>query len=624
MLKHAVILAGGKGTRLKEVSDSIPKPMMPVAGKPLLEYQIELCKKYGIQEVTLIVNHLKDSIINYFGNGQKWNIAIKYFEETTPLGTVGGIKEIENKLTDDFLVLYGDVIIDMDLNRLYQFHLQHKSDATLVVHPNDHPYDSDLVETDENNRVTHFHSKPHPEGVMFHNLVNAAAYVFSPNVLPQLQKGVKADFGKDIFPNILDKLNVFAYSTSEYLKDMGTPGRLEKVSRDVLSGKVAGRSLEKKQKAIFLDRDGVLNYDTDLIHRTQDFTLYDYTAEAVKKINASGYLAIVITNQSIIARGLTDIKGLGEIHKKMEWQLGEAGAFLDDIYYCPHHPHGGFEGEVKAYKIDCECRKPKPGMILQAAKKFNIDLSQSFMIGDSERDAGAGKAAGVTTIGVKTGHGLKNTNIFPDYFFSNLVEAVDFILDNPHKAKFEAVKTEFEKKTKKPFVINIGGNTRSGKSTLATYLQKNFEKAGKTVLQISLDDWILPKAERVAEVDVFHNFQTPKLETELLKILNGETVKVEGYARHPKRKATAKTYQYKNQEIVIVEGIIALSTEKLRALADLKIFKTISEEELHSRLKTYYHWKEYSETEFASLYAKRKKDEYKLIEKDEQWADLVF
>ena len=428
MLKKAVILAGGKGTRLKSISETIPKPMMPVAGKPLLEYQIELCKKYGLEEVILIVNHLKDSIIHYFGNGEKWGIQVSYFEEPSPLGTVGGVKEIEDQLTEDFLVLYGDVIMEMDLQRLFDFHKEKQSDVSLVIHPNDHPYDSDLVEADANDRVTHFHSKPLPEGEIFHNLVNAAAYVFSPKIFKHLEKGKKADFGKDIFPNILDKLNLFAYNTTEYLKDMGTPDRLEKVTRDVTSGKLANRSLSKKQKAIFLDRDGVINKHVGLLHKPEQLTLFDDSAEAIKKINKSEYLTIVVTNQPVIARGLASLKDLDNIHKKMEWQLGESQAFVDAIYFCPHHPDKGYPEEIKEYKIECDCRKPKPGMLLQAAERFNIDLSQSYMIGDSDRDILAGKAAGVSTIAVKSGEQKDYSNCQPEFVASNLLEALNFIV----------------------------------------------------------------------------------------------------------------------------------------------------------------------------------------------------
>jgi D-glycero-D-manno-heptose 1,7-bisphosphate phosphatase len=122
--------------------------------------------------------------------------------------------------------------------------------------------------------------------------------------------------------------------------------------------------------------------------------LIDGAAEAVGKINASGFLAILVTNQPVIARGEVSVEGLELIHDKMETALGEKGAYLDDIFYCPHHPDRGYPGEKPEYKIDCRCRKPKPGMLFEAAKKYNIDLSQSCMVGDDIRDAGAGINAG--------------------------------------------------------------------------------------------------------------------------------------------------------------------------------------------------------------------------------------
>jgi D,D-heptose 1,7-bisphosphate phosphatase len=144
-------------------------------------------------------------------------------------------------------------------------------------------------------------------------------------------------------------------------------------------------------------------------------------------LNKLGYLVVVVTNQSVIARGLCSIEELGNIHKKMETQLGEQGAFVEAIYFCPHHPNGGFEGEVPEYKIPCECRKPSPGMLLAAKERFNIDLAQSFLVGDSPRDIEAGQNAGVTTIRVKTGHGLKPHTAVPDHYVASLVEAVSLI-----------------------------------------------------------------------------------------------------------------------------------------------------------------------------------------------------
>lgn len=623
MLKKAVILAGGKGTRLQGVRADIPKPMMPLNSKPLLAYLVELCAKQGITDIWLTVNHLKDSIMNHFGDGSDFGVSLHYYVEEMPLGTVGGVKALEADLQEDFLVLYGDVLVNMDLNRLYAYHRQKGATATLAVHPNDHPYDSDLLEMAEDGLVTAFHPKPHRENTFYRNVVNAASYIFSPDIFQFLEKDVKADFGKDIFPKIIYQTPVYAYNTSEYLKDMGTPGRLQKVEADLKSGKVAARNLANKQKCIFLDRDGVINYDTDLIKHPDEFTLYPYAAEAIKKINKSGYLAVVITNQSVIARGLTDLDGLNEIHKKMEWQLGEQGAFVDAIYFCPHHPHGGFPGEVAEFKVECDCRKPKPGMLLQAAERFNIDLDQSWMIGDSERDALAGRAAGVKTIGVKTGHGLKAAKFFPDYFMGNLQEAVDFILEKPLDARMAEIYEAFSKSAKRPFVISIGGNSRSGKSTLATYIQHTFEDNGQKVLLIALDDWIMPKSERMHIIDVFHNFQLPRLEQDVEAILHGKQITAHGYARHPLRKEQAVDYKLENHDVIILEGIVALSTPHLRSLADLKIFKQIDEKTLKSRIATFYAWKGFDEAAIEKLFAERKPTEYDIIAKDVTFADIT-
>ncbi len=619
----AVILAGGKGTRLGHLTKDIPKPMVPLLGKPLVEYQVELLARYNFTEIIFVVNHLGQSIEDYFGDGKNFGIAISYFHESEPLGTVGGIKELEPQLTEDFLVLYGDVMMEMDLNRLLDFHKAKNSQATLVVHPNDHPYDSDLVELNDEQRVVNVLPKPHADGLQYHNMVNAAAYVFTTAIFPILEKGKKADFGKDIFPVAYNQLEMFGYNTPEYLKDMGTPDRLEQVEQDIKSGKVARRSLAHKQKAIFLDRDGVLNYDTDLIHRPEDFKLYDYTADAIKKINKSEYLSVITTNQSVVARNLTTIKGLGEIHKKMETELGNKGAKLDAIYYCPHHPHSGFPGENPKYKVECDCRKPKPGMINQASTAFNIDPTISYMIGDSERDMGAGMAAGCTTIGVMTGHGVKKTSILPDYFFANLKEAVDFIIDEPFKKEAEAILEKVKTSDKKPYVISIGGNTRSGKSTFSQYLKKYLQMQNLEVLSISLDDWILPKEQREGKEEVFHNFNIEKLESDIVSILNGEKVSLTPYSSHAERKTSEKIYHLDNQEVVIIEGVVALATEKLRALAELKVFKKIEEGLLKVRVYHYYEWKGYSKDETDKIWKQRKPNEYDVIAGNEQFGDMV-
>ncbi len=147
-------------------------------------------------------------------------------------------------------------------------------------------------------------------------------------------------------------------------------------------------------------------------------------------INKSEHLAIVITNQPVIARGLCDFNELDKIHKKLETILGEEGAYLDRLYYCPHHPDKGFEEEVPEFKIDCECRKPKIGLIEQATREFNIDINKSMIIGDSTRDIACGKNAGIKTIGVLTGNAVKDDAYpdKPDQIYENLFEAITEIL----------------------------------------------------------------------------------------------------------------------------------------------------------------------------------------------------
>ena len=177
---------------------------------------------------------------------------------------------------------------------------------------------------------------------------------------------------------------------------MGTPDRYEKVCQDVVTGKVARLNKRYARAAVFLDRDGVINKEVKFLHKPEQLELIPGAADAIRLINQKGYLAIVVTNQPVIARNMCSIEELETIHATLETMLGKEHAYLDAIYYCPHHPDGGYPEERKEYKIVCNCRKPKPGMILQAARDWNIDLSQSYMIGDSENDVKAGINAGVS------------------------------------------------------------------------------------------------------------------------------------------------------------------------------------------------------------------------------------
>lgn len=391
-----VIIAGGSGTRIASVSSEIPKAMIPINGKPVLEYQIELAKRYGFTDIILIIGYLGYIIQDYFQDGSKWGVTIDYYIEEIPLGTAGALPHLKHKLESDFFVFYGDTVMDIALDQMLEFHSSKHADATLLIHPNDHPYDSDLVAVNEEGIISHFYSKPHPDGFVSKNLVNAALYILSPKVLDYIPENTKSDFGKNIFPELLKQnFNLSGYITAEYIKDMGTPDRYLKVIEDVKSGKVSRLNRKNSRQAIFLDRDGVISKEVDLLYKPSQIELIKGASEAIKLINKSGYFTIIVTNQPVIARNLCTIDELNTIHNTLETLLGKEHAYIDAIYYCPHHPHSGYPEERKEYKIECDCRKPKPGMFLKASAEWNIDLSKSFMIGDRDSDIEAGNSAGV-------------------------------------------------------------------------------------------------------------------------------------------------------------------------------------------------------------------------------------
>lgn len=391
-----IIMAGGKGTRIASVAPDIPKPMIPICRKPILEHQIRCLIRNGLTDITLVVGHLGQHIKDYFGDGEKFGCRISYFTETEPLGTAGALYKLS--FGSDCMLLNGDTIFDMDFQRFIEFHRQRNAWATVAAHPNSHPFDSALLVTDAEHRVIRWLTKEEPR-LYYKNRVNAGIHIITQKLLSAVRPASeKADLDRDILKPMIPSGTIFAYNTPEYIKDMGTPERYQQVSEDMEKGVIQRRNLSKPQKAVFLDRDGTINALNSFVTAPEKLLLIDGAASAIRRINQAGYLAIVITNQPVIARGEVTIEELEIIHNKLETELGKSGAFLDDIYYCPHHPDKGFPGEREEYKIDCECRKPKPGMILRGAAKYNIDLSQSYMVGDSRRDVGAAIAAGCTPV----------------------------------------------------------------------------------------------------------------------------------------------------------------------------------------------------------------------------------
>ena len=407
-----VIMAGGKGTRISSVARDIPKPMIKIDGVPVLEREIECLKSQGLTDIIITVSHLGQIIIDYFGDGSKispatgkpFGVNIEYYFEEQPLGNAGALFKIKDKLSDDFLLLNADAVFDIDFIRFIDYHKEKGGLVTLFTHPNGPPYDSGLIVSDGNGAVLKWLAKEDERPAYYKNRVNAGLHVVSKKILDAEIVAPKIDLDRQLLKPLAGTGKMFVYDSPEYVKDMGTPDRYESVCRDFALGTVKAKNLINKQKAIFLDRDGTINEYVGFLKSPDAFRLLDGVSEAIKKINSSGYLAIVITNQPVIARGEVTFAGLEEIHDKLETLLGREGAYLDAIYFCPHHPHKGYAGEIPELKFDCGCRKPKAGMIFKAAKDFNIDLSESWMIGDGENDVLCGINAGCKTAIIGENH----------------------------------------------------------------------------------------------------------------------------------------------------------------------------------------------------------------------------
>ena len=409
------ILVGGKGTRTKSISKNIPKPFLKINKKTIIERQLFQLRKY--KQIYLLSNNL---ITKFTDKLSKWNV--KVIEETKALGNAGCLKNLQ-KFNDDILVISGDLIFNFDIERYVNFHKKKKSDVTFLVHPNDHIVDSDVIELDKNSKLIKFHKKPHTRDDIG-NLCLAGIMIIKKKILKHIRQNKFQDFSKHIFPILIKKkIKIYGYNTREYIKDAGTPKRIKLVRKHLKSIKYLKGSLKKKIPAIFLDRDGVINKEYPNQHYQNPLEIITGSIAALKKINNIGFLAVIVTNQSAVAKGIITIKNLEKDHKKLEFYFGSKGSYFDRIYYCPYHPEKGFKGEIKKYKKNSTWRKPNNGMFKQAIKDLNIDINKSYMIGDRYSDYLAAKKTKIKFLLVGNKFKLKGKKNY-----KNLNQAINSIL----------------------------------------------------------------------------------------------------------------------------------------------------------------------------------------------------
>jgi histidinol-phosphate phosphatase family protein len=403
-VRQIVVLAGGKGTRLASVAGGLPKPLVPVNGIAVLERILRHAEQACFDEAVVLLGYQGDLIERTLQTAS-YKIAVRFLRESKPLGTAGAVLSAFDLLSENFLVVYADVLMDIDLVRFCNFHAARVADVTLFCHPNDHPADSDLIDLDEAGRIRRFFPHPHSENLATRNLVNAALYCIRKSSLAAWRTHEPPlDFARELFPSMLERgTSMHGYVSREYIKDMGTPERLSCVEKELEAGVVADSRIDRSIPAIFFDRDGVVNVERGHIASENDIELYPGVAEALKLLRNAGYLCVVVTNQPVIARGECSMGTLQRIHGRIDMLLGRSGAYFDAWYVCPHHPDRGFSGEIENLKISCNCRKPATGLLEQCQKDLNVDLKSSWVIGDQTRDIQMAKNAGLRSILVTTG-----------------------------------------------------------------------------------------------------------------------------------------------------------------------------------------------------------------------------
>ena len=619
-MKQVVILAGGKGTRLRSRIGELPKPLVEIGGVPLLEHQILLAKRHGFTRALVLVNHGAQRIAEYCASKGNWGLELACVHDGEARGTAGATLAAFDRLAAEFLVMYGDTMLDVNLTRFHAAHAAASgAAATLLLHPNDHPQDSDLVEIDDDGRVTAFHPYPHPPERYYPNLVNAALYwINRESLAPWRGERGMLDFGRDLFPAMLGQgLALRGFRSSEYIKDVGTPSRLDAVCADSRSGKIARASLDRPQAMVFIDRDGTINREVEHLSHPGQLELLPGAAEAIKRLNASDYRCSIVTNQPVVARGDCTLEGLREIHNKLETLLGAAGAFVDRIYHCPHHPDRGFPGERAEFKIDCDCRKPKTGMVERAVREFNVERERSWLIGDASIDVETARRAGLKSVLVETGcAGLDyRAWAIPDATVPGLPQAVSYILEcYPRMLRHCATLAE---NVRQGALVLIGGQARTGKSTFASVLRDAIAARGLRCVVLSADRWLKSAGERGR--GVLERFDMPQLQAlvaGLCETSRPPALSLPAYHKLRRERIDAvESVSLRSSDVVVLEGIVALAVRTPSATEVHRFHVEIEEDERQRRVLREYRLRGLPDAEALQIYLERREDEFPVVER---------
>lgn len=379
----AVILCAGEGTRMGLVGQFVPKPLLKVNGKSLLQRWFEYFKKHSVDEFFINTFHLAEMIEKYVGDGSRFGVKVHRYRQPGRMGTASVLKKfgLENE-KEPFFVVFGDSMMTMDLSPVIKYHNEKNAEVTLLGRKHHEPWRKGVLTVDENARVTHIVEKPDIKVLAPNQYCISSIAVINPSVVLHVENDMEW-LGEQFYPKLVGKgVRMFFYErpSDDRTGDINKSENLKELEATLR--KVEGAP---KTDVVFIDRDGTMNVRSpEGSYALVDFpfVLFPYTIPALKKLKEAGKKVVMITNQACIGKGHIKQEAVEKAHKET------FGELIDNIYICPHI-HG-----------TCTCRKPHPGLFFKAFEELNIDPDKAVMIGDTEYDEAAALGAGVSFIKV--------------------------------------------------------------------------------------------------------------------------------------------------------------------------------------------------------------------------------
>lgn len=370
--RQAVILAGGRGTRLQPITLTRPKPMVEFHGRPFLEYIVEMLRDQGFDRVLMLLGYLPEVITDHFGDGSRLGVKIEYDITDADDLTAYRVSHAADRIDDTFLLLYCDNYWPMRFDDMWARYLASGADGQVTIYSNADKFSKDSVIVGADGFVEVFDRSRQTPGLKG---IEISYAILEKKVVMPLLPAHQELFEQAVYPPLAERHRLHAYWSEHRYYSVGNLERLP-ITEDFLA----------RRPAILIDRDGVLNEKApraQYITRPDDFRFLPGALEALRRLNEASYRIIIVSNQAGINRGAMTEADLAAVHRKMMAEIEAAGGRVDAIYHCPHDWDEG-----------CDCRKPKPGMLNQAQREWHLDLTRTLFVGDDERDGEAAEAAG--------------------------------------------------------------------------------------------------------------------------------------------------------------------------------------------------------------------------------------